>query len=228
MIQLGLILGMSFLSMTAFSQTTGPEIQRNRTDGKSAKTYLDIMINVASTSFNYGVSNSVLSDYKKSANGIQAGLSFQAGITPRFSLVTELYYMRKGGKLNADNPLTINESSIRLNTVEVPVLARIHMGNFYVNAGPSLAYNFSGNSKVADQSTQLVFDDSPGGFKRLDAGIQLGGGFGFPFKQKRIALDIRYNLGLTNITYDKELRNRAVMISVHFSNPWKKNPLGIK
>jgi hypothetical protein len=97
-----------------------------------------------------------------------------------------------------------------------------------MNAGPSIAYNLSGNSKIADASTKLTFTNSTAGFKRFDAGVQMGGGVEFPFKQKRIALDIRYNYGLTNISYDKDMHNRAVMISVHFSKLWKTNPLGRK
>ena len=159
------------------------------------------MVNVVSTNLNYGGSNSALADYKKSANGIQAGASFQAGITPAFSLVSELYFMRKGGKLKANNPLTNNESTLRLNTLELPVLARFHFGKFYMNAGPSIAYNLSGNRKINDESAKLSFKNSSEGFKRLDAGIQMGGGFEFPLKQKRIALDIRYVYGLTNIAY---------------------------
>jgi hypothetical protein len=212
-IQTWLIVSMIFLRANAFGQT------------KTAKTYLDLMVNVVSTNLNYGGSNSALTDYKKSTNGIQAGASFQAGITPSFSLVSELYFMRKGGKLKADNPLTTKESTLRLNTIELPVLARFHFGKFYMNAGPSISYNLSGNRKIDDFSTKLYFENSSEGFKRFDAGIQMGGGFEFPFKQRRIALDIRYSYGLTNIVYDKEIHNRALMISVHFSKPWKTNPM---
>jgi Outer membrane protein beta-barrel domain len=224
MVQTGLVITMIFLSAAAFGQTQTPESKRIDESKKTAKTYLDLMVNVVSTSLNYGGSNSALADYKKSANGIQAGASFQAGITPGFSLVSELYFMRKGGKLKANNPLTTNESSLRLNTIELPVLARFHFGKFYMNAGPSIAYNLSGNKKIENVSTKLSFTNSTQGFKRFDAGIQVGGGVEFPFKQRRIALDIRYNYGLTNIAYDKEIHNRTVMISVHFSKPWKTNP----
>ncbi len=210
-LQTVLVMGMIFLAANAFGQT---------------KTYLDLMINVASTNLNYGASNSSLADYKKSTDGIQAGVSFQAGITPAFSLVSELYYMRKGGKLKANNPITSNQSSLRLNTLELPVLARLHLGKFYMNAGPSIAYNLSGKNTMGDLSTKLSFNNSGEGFKRFDAGVQAGGGVEFPFKQRRIALDIRYNYGLTNISYNKEIYNRALMISVHFSKPWKRNPLG--
>ena len=136
--------------------------------------------------------------------------------------------MRKGGKLKVNNPLTTNESSLRLNTLELPLLARLHLGKFYMNAGPSIAYNLSGKNTMGDLSTKLSFNNSGEGFMRFDAGVQMGGGVEFPFKQKRIALDIRYSYGLTDISYDREIHNRAVMISVHFSKAWLTNPLGRK
>lgn len=225
-VQTGLLMGMIFLSATTFGQTKGPEVNNSKDGKKTAKTYLDLMVNVVSTNLNYGGSNSALADYKKTNNGIQAGVSFQAGITSSFSLVSELYFMRKGGKLKSNSPFSPNESSLHLNTLELPVLGRFQIGKFYMNAGPSIAYNLSGKRKIDDQSTKLSFNNSADGFRRFEAGIQAGGGVAFPFKQKRIALDIRYSYGLTNITHDKELHNRALMISVHFSNPWKSNPLG--
>jgi hypothetical protein len=225
-VQTTLILAMMFLSAATFGQTKVPGPKKISDDKKTAKTYLDLMVNVVSTNLNYGGSNSTLADYKKSANGIQAGASFQTGITPGFSLVSELYFMRKGGKLKANNPLSESESTLRLNTLELPVLARFHLGQFYMNAGPSIAYNLSGKNKIDGSSTKLSFKNSSDGFKRFEAGIQLGGGFELPLKQRRIALDIRYSYGLTNIAYDKEIHNRAVMIAVHFSKRWKKNPLG--
>jgi hypothetical protein len=183
------------------------------------------MVNVVSTNLNYGGSNSDLSDYKKSNNGIQAGASFQAGITPRFSLVSELYFIRKGGKLNVNNPITNSESTLHLNTLELPLLARFHFGKFYMNAGPSIAYALSGDWKINDKRSDITFNNNIEGYKHFDAGIQAGGGIEFPFKQRRIALDIRYNYGLTNISYNKEMYNRAIMISLHFSKAWKTNPL---
>jgi hypothetical protein len=223
-LQTGLILSMIFLSTNTFGQTEIPGSKKTNEVKKTAKTYLDLMVNVVSTNINYGDANSAMTDYKKTANGIQAGASFQAGITPGFSIVSELYFLRKGGKLKVNNPLTTGESILRLNTIELPLLARFHFGKFYVNAGPSIAYTLSGDRKIDDKSTKLTFNNSTEGYKRFDAGVQMGGGFEFPFRQKRIALDIRYNYGLTNISYDKEMYNRAVMISVHFSKPWKTNP----
>jgi Outer membrane protein beta-barrel domain len=225
-LQTGLILGMIFLSAATFGQTKGPESEQKNDGKKTAKTYLDLMVNVVSTNLNYGGSNSAMADYKKSANGIQAGASFQAGITPGFSLVSELYYMKKGGKLKANNPLSANESSLRLYTLELPVLARFHFGNFYMNAGSSIAYNLGGKNKTENDSKALSFRNSGDGYKRFDAGLQAGAGFMFQFKQKRLALDMRYNYGLTNISRNAEVYTRSFIVSVHFSKPWKTNPLG--
>jgi hypothetical protein len=211
-VQTGIIAAMIFLSANSF--------------GQNAKTYLDLMVNVVSTSINYGESNSALSDYKKTSNGIQAGASFQAGITSSFSLVTELYFMRKGGQLKVNNPLFPSGSTLRLNTIELPLLARFHIGRAYVNAGPTIAYAFSGKMEIGDKNTSLLFENTLGGIKRFDAGIQVGGGYEFPWKHRRIAVDLRYCYGLTNISYDKEMYNRAVMVSVRLSKAWKTNPIG--
>ena len=115
-VRTAVLLGMIFLSATTFGQTREPERGKTTDGKKTAKTYLDLMVNMVSTSLNYGESNSAMADYKKSLNGIHAGASFQAGITPAFSLVSEIYFIRKGGKLKANNPLTTSESTLRLNT----------------------------------------------------------------------------------------------------------------
>lgn len=228
MTHMGLVIILIFSSAVTIGQTQKPEVRKSIPTQKTTKTYLDLMVNIVSTNLNYGDANSDLKDFKKSNNGLQAGASFQAGITPTLSLVTELYYMRKGGKLKTNNPLTNSESNFRLHTVELPVVARLHFGKFYMNAGPSIAYNISGTNKIADVSKTLSFENKGNGFRRFDAGVQMGGGVEFPINQRRIALDIRYNYGLTNLSYDKEMYNRAVMVSIHFSKPWKTNPLKIK
>jgi Outer membrane protein beta-barrel domain len=224
-VEIGLILGMMLLYTTTFGQTE-LGLEKIKKEGITAKTYFDLMINVQSTNLNYGSLNSSLADYKKSVRGIQAGVSFQAGITPQFSLVSELYFMMKGGKLLADNPLTHLVTTYRFYSFELPVLARYHLGNFYLNAGPSIAYNFKGTKKIEDLRTDLSFKNSDEGFKRLDAGVQAGVGYMFKIKEKRLALDVKYNYGLTNISNDKEMYNRGLMFSVHYSKAWKRNPLG--
>lgn len=223
-----LVLGMIFLSTLTFGQSNEMMSWKTENKKKSAQTHFDIMVNMASTNLNYGSAESSLTDYKKSIRGLQAGFSLQAGVTPSFSLVSELYYMRKGGTLKTNNPMTGNESTIKLNSIELPVLARFHIGRIYLNAGPSMAYNFSGNRKFSEGSTKLEFSGSNDGFKRYDASIQVGGGFAIPSKKKSITVDVRYIHGLSDITNGHDIKTRSLLVSLYFSKLWKTNPLAKK
>ena len=226
-VQTALVIGMIFLSANTFGQTTqwGSEKVNN---GNVTETYFDILLNLVSTNFNYGKANSSLSDYKKPSPGIQVGVSFQAGITPAFSLVSELYFMKQGSTLKAGNPITNSKTTFSMSALELPVMARFHFGKFYVNAGPSIAYNLCGSWKTDGVSTPIPFKNSDQSFKRWDAAIQMGAGYEFQIKQKRVGLDIRYVYGLTNISNGQEMYNRSIVISVHCAAPWKTNPLGRK
>jgi hypothetical protein len=222
--QIVLILGMILISGNTFSQTTEMGSEKNK--AKKTETYLDLVLNVISTNINYGKSNSSYSDYKKIVYGGQIGLSFQGGITPGFSVVTELYFIMKGDKLSANNPLTETKSVLRFYSLEFPVLARVHLGKLYLNAGPSIAYNLYGTSKIGSVTRDLAFNNSNDGFKRLDAGIQFGAGYRFIMKHRTVTLDIRYTYGLSNVSSSQEMYNRYLNISLHFSKLWKTNPLG--
>lgn len=226
-LETGLVAVMIFFSASVFGQTNTSGSEK-KPAGRTTETHFDILLNVAMTNLNYGKSNSGLTDYKNPSAGLQAGISFQAGITPGFSLVSELYYIKEGGSLNADNPINATKTSFSIHALELPVLARFHFGRFYVNAGPSIAYNLSASVKTDGVSTSIPFKNSGQSFKRWDAGIQMGGGYEFQIKQKRLALDIRYGYGLTNISYGQEMYTRSVVVSLHCNAPWKTNPLGKK
>ncbi len=221
-LQKGLVLGMIFFSGCAFGQVEETRSGKIK-DDQVTRTYLDLLLNVVGTNLNYGNSNSALADYKKSVLGVQVGASFQAGVTPRVSLLTELYFMMKGGGLNAKNPLTTYNTNIRLYTLELPLLARVHFGKLHFNAGPSIAYNIYGSRKIEGSTSDISFNYSAEGFKRWEAGIQMGGGYRFQTKRKSILMDVRYNYGLTDISNGEEMYNRSLVISLHFSKPWKKN-----
>jgi len=225
MVQKALISGMILIGANAFAQTKVQGSNGAEESKKSENTYFDILINSVSTNLNYGDSNVGLADFKKEAKGIQAGVSFQAGITPAFSIVSEFYFMMKGGKLKSGNPLNNNEISQRLYGLELPVLARFHLGKFHANAGPSIAYNLSGNRKINGESTDIAFNSSSNDFKRFEAGAQIGGGYTFRIKEKRVALDLRYNYGLSSISRSQEIRNRSFVVSIHTSPRWRSNPL---
>lgn len=214
---------MILLSTNVFAQTN-EVIQTGEDNKKAPTTYLRLLLNLVNTNLDYGQSGSELWSYKTSNRGLQAGASFQAGITSRLSVLSELYYIRKGGKVN---PYSENggKATLRFHALEVPLLARVHFGKFHVNAGPSLAYNLSGTMKTGDTSTPLSFAKTNGRFRRFDAGVQFGGGYHFKIKQKDLVLDIRYSRGLTNLSRREEMYNRYINISLQVINPWKINPL---
>lgn len=222
-IQIGMLLGLILVASIANGQDVNPQSSEQKKFG--TETHLNFVLKLVDTNFNYGSANSELSDYKKPVSSLQAGVSFQGGITKRLSLVSELYFMMKGGKLKTNNPLTESSSTLRLYSVEMPVLARVHFNRFHINAGPSIAYNFTGRQKVGETRQDVSFRNEVGGFKRWEGGVQFGGGYRFPVKGKTVTLDFRYHYGLTNISHDREIRNRYVNVSVQVSAPWKNSPL---
>jgi len=201
------------LSMQTFSQTT----------------YLTPLLNAVTTNFNYGESNNELADYKKNSSGLLIGASFQKGITPKFSVVTELYGIMRKGQLKSNNPLNTYSSKVWLYNMEIPVLGRVHFGKFYINSGPYAAYTVSGKIKSENtesntlESKSISFDGSEKSFRRWDAGIQAGAGYNFHIKKSAMVLDVRYGYGLVNISKDVERYNRMLNISVLMIMPWKNN-----
>jgi hypothetical protein len=189
---------------------------------------LGISIHSLTTNFNYGKANSDLQPYKKNFKGLQAGVSYQAGITPKFSVVPELYFAIKGGTLKEKNPVTANKSTVRLYTVEIPVLARLHCKNLYLNAGPYVAYAVGGRMKIGGSetmpasSTKVSFGNTAGDFKRWDVGLQAGAGYNFNMKKNTLTLDVRYGYGLINISKDIERYNRMLIISLVVSKLGRK------
>ena len=217
-IQTALAAGMIFLCANTFGQSMELAPEKTNDATITSHHHFGFLINVASTSLNYGGSNSAFTDYKKSINGLQIGVSFQNDFTTKFSIVSELYFMMKGGKLKADNPLTTQQSTLRFYTIESPLLARFNLGKVYLNAGPSIAYNLFATRKIGDESSKSIsFRQSVESFKRWDAGIQMGGGYQFNTKQKSVVIDIRYTYGLSNISYGQEMYNRNVNIGLHIS-----------
>ncbi|MEO6549796.1 MAG: porin family protein [Ferruginibacter sp.] len=223
-LQTAIVLGMTFLYANSFGQTANSSPENTKKEKVPSHSHFDILLNVVNTSLNYGDFNAALTDSKKTIHGVQVGASYQSVITPNFSLVSEFYFIMKGGGLKADNPLTLQQSILRLYTLETPLLARFSFGKVFINAGPSIAYNLFGTRKIEDESKALSFTKSAGNFKRWDAGIQMGGGYIFETKQKSIVMDIRYTYGVSNIAYGQEIYNRTVNIGIHISRLRKAKP----
>lgn len=195
------------------------------------ETFMDVVINYTPTSLNYGDNNKALKDFKKGYWGLQAGASFQAGINKYLSLVPELYFVMKGGRLENNNPLTGQETKIRFNTLDLPVMARLHFCNLYVNAGPVVSYNLGGRLKTESdgnlpgEKSKMAFGSEQGTYSRWDAGLQFGMGYELKFKKSRLLLDLRYHYGMVDIGNGADMYNRYFNMNILLSKKWKKNPL---
>lgn len=210
---MAIALALLLISMKSFSQNT----------------HFDLLINSVYTNFDYGKSNDQIKSYKQAARGIEAGVSFEADISTHVSVLSEAYFTMKGAVLKTNNPLTTNKSKLRLYSTELPVLARFHLGNFYVNTGPYLGYIISGKLKtkgsesISASTRSISFNDELGGFKRWDMGFQAGIGYNLQLKKSIMAFDFRYGYGLINMSQDDERYNRMFKFSLTIFKPWRKN-----
>lgn len=189
------------------------------------KSRFGISVNSLTTNFNYGKSNDALQPYKRNYKGLQAGFTYQIGITPMISLVPELYFALKGGTLMANNPITTGKSTLRTSSLDLPVLARVHFGQFYLNAGPYASYTLAARLKTAastvatEVKVSIPVDET--GIRRFDYGFQAGAGYNFKLKKAVLGVDARYGYGLANLSTDVDRYSRMFNLSVTLTKPRK-------
>jgi hypothetical protein len=112
---------------------------------------------------------------------------------------------------------------LRLYSIELPVLARVHFHDLYLNAGPYAGYNIGGRLKIDGSenmlgtSSRISFGNSSADFKRWDFGLQAGAGYNFKMKKSTLTVDVRYGYGLVNISRDVQRYNRMLNISVQLA-----------
>lgn len=146
---------------------------------------------------------------KKAKVGFQGGvgINFLTGLSG-FSVQPELNFISKGASFKT----TSGREKLNLNYLELPVLAKYSFGPVYLNAGPSLGLRLGQGDK--EKATY-------GAMKKLDFGLQMGGGVAIAAGLGKIILDARYVLGLTNISDVKgvNIKNRGVQVSVGYAIP---------
>lgn len=205
----------------AYGQSPNDKLER-RTMPR-APSYFALLFNIATTSVKTTPGTGDWWDPDESTRGLQAGVSAQFGVTPRLSLVNELYFLVKGGPATLASYPISGKSNYRFRTLEMPVLARLHFGRAHVNAGTSLAYNLAAKLKTENGSMSLPFGNSVGAFRRFEAGVQFGAGYRFKGRHRELILDVRYSHGLTNIAVGDEMYNRNLNIMFQFIRGGKFN-----
>lgn len=134
-------------------------------------------------------------------NGIYTRFAFGArtefGVTSPFSVLLEPMYLQRGATQEMDMLGTTMKTDIRMNYLELPILAKAKFGSMkahaYVFAGPSLGLFLNGESET-DGETEKADSNSTFNFA---GDIGLGGAFQV---QEFIYLnaDARYSHGFTS------------------------------
>lgn len=147
-----------------------------------------------------------LSEHTDGRIGIVFGVNCNMPIAEQFSIQPALNFVQKGYKYKETDVNYIYSEEVRINYMELPVnvLFRPKMKGpqFFIGAGPSLAFALSGKEKENDNGVIDEYDLSFGsnendddlkavdfGFNFL-TGIELVNGLNF---------SVNYNLGLTNL-----------------------------
>lgn len=148
----------------------------------------------------------------KNKIGFVGGFGFSVPVSHHFEIQPEILFHQKGWKDSESNGTASGSETYTLNYLEIPVLAKVKFGTFYVTAGPSVAvglggnydYHLSSGSTHVSGSGKIKFGTPASNANpddvyidnAVDVGLQLGGGV---MLANRIIIDLRYGLGLRNM-----------------------------
>ncbi len=170
--------------------------------------------------------NAYLGEDMKSKLGFCLGGYVTYHINEMFAIQPEVLYTMKGAAYKEEIGGEILKVWINLTYLEIPVLAKItvpSLGTFnpVLFAGPVLAIKLSGRLKAESEGTTVEVDVED--MKGIDFGLVIGAGIDLGVDALglgKLALDLRYTLGLTTISEfaDDDVKNRAfsLMVGVSF------------
>lgn len=156
--------------------------------------------------------------------GYSAGLFYSIEIIRELAIQPEILFSKKGGKTTYTWWGAVYQSSISLSYIEIPILVKFIVptqssSNPVIFFGPSLGIKLGGKEKI--ESEESSWEEKIGNLKTLDFGLIFGAGLDLG---EAITVDIRYNLGLTNINKnagnDSYAKNRVLSITLGYSFTW--------
>jgi hypothetical protein len=162
-------------------------------------------------------------------SGFGGGVYLAIPVAPQIEFQPELLYTAKGAK-SSDAGF---EAAVRLNYVEIPLLARVNFPTSsdvtpHLYLGPAIAFkagcslSASGNGISTSAGCDGLTDDAgqPISIAAVDFGAVVGGGLGFNVGGQRATVGVRYDLGLKNITSGGgESKNRTLSFLASFEMP---------
>lgn len=142
--------------------------------------------------------------------GIHLGGLAHIHLARHFALQPELIYSMQGGK--------DGDFKLKLNYINVPVLAQYMFNDgFRAETGPQIGFLTSAETEDGDVEYDIKDD-----LQSVDFSWVFGLGYLFP---GGIGIDVRYNLGISNISEDNvfEARNRVFQAGLFYQFMHKKH-----
>lgn len=171
----------------------------------SKEKFINIGIKGGLNVFNINNNNNVNYDSKL---GVHAGLIGHIHLTRQIALQPEIVYSAQGAKFNAGGVTT----KINLGYINVPLMVQYMFDNgFRLQAGPQLG--FLANAKDKTNNTSIDRKDL---YKKVD--VALGAGIGYVEPSSGLGIDVRYNLGLTDISESTAFKstNRGFQVGLFY------------
>jgi len=152
----------------------------------------------------------------KNLFGVAFGAAAEIGINDMFAIQPELLYSQHGFSLEDSLLGETIKLDFRPNYLQIPLLVKLKFGSepLMVNvlAGPHVGF---GIGDITATTTFLGEEDKDtsswedAGFSKFDFGITGGVGVSFAAGPGNLGLDIRYQLGLSNIGEDTDDDEKA-------------------
>ena len=127
--------------------------------------------------------------------GFHAGITSNFAFTPAFSLQAEALYSQKGVRDDLRVSRVQYDNRQRLHYLDVPLLARLHAGDAFVEVGPQFGVLLAARGHYEGPGTETGDETVTDYFNRVDVGYAAGIGYQIPGGP---GLGLRYNGGFLN------------------------------
>jgi hypothetical protein len=142
--------------------------------------------------------------------GYQVGLFYQVHLTERWSLVPEVQFSRERVQILSPGQRPKVDYQLRFSYLNLPVVARLTLGQVYVEAGPQFSWLVGGRGEGAITLDNLVLRQidqaTTDRYRRFDAGPCLGIGVKLP---AGLGLSVRAYQGLGNMLRQDDFYSSA-------------------
>jgi hypothetical protein len=143
-----------------------------------------------------------------SKGGYHIGMLGHIHFDSNFAVQPEIVYSTQGATSSGEN----GNAKYNLNYFNIPVLFQYMFDNgFRLQAGPQVGFLMNAKLNTNDITTDIKSDLNP-----LEFGVSFGASYIFP--PTGFGVDIRYNLGLSNINKDDSVNsfNRGLQLGIFY------------